>query len=107
MNPNGDVYDDKHNRIINRPASGGWCEECKCYGGHKTICKHCTPEWMAYLASKAQERETWARQRAAGYLVALQKMHGKLAMLRHENNVLRKANARLRAGKEPEQKDGA
>jgi len=28
-------------------------------------------------------------------------------LLRHENNKLRKANARLRAGKEPEQKDGS
>lgn len=98
MNPHGTIYDEKHLRIGTRPQSGGWCEECQCYGGHRTICSQCTPEWMAYLAAHAQEQEARARKNAGEYLAALQKLHGKIAMLRHENNKLRKANERLRGG---------
>jgi hypothetical protein len=105
MNPHGTIYDEKHYRIATRPQWGGWCEECKRHGGHTTICSQCTPEWMAYLATHAQDQEARARKYAAQCLSALKMMHGKVALLRHENNKLRKANERLRAGKEPEQKE--
>jgi hypothetical protein len=106
MNPRGIIYDEKHHRVSDMPGVWRLCDECLVRGGHTITCSQCTPEWLAYLANHAQAQEARARKNAGEYLAALQQMHGKIALLRHENNKLRKANERLRAGKEPEQKEG-
>ncbi len=98
----GEVYDEKGQRYryAHRPDQG-WCEHCRCFGGHRIDCTSVplTPGLAAYKIDQLLKDSEWARERAATLLDKVRIMHGKLAMLKHENNKLRRANERLRAGK--------
>jgi len=49
------------------------------------------------IAKTAQDAEELARKRADRYWKMLQQYQGKLAILKHENNKLRKAHEKLEA----------
>ena len=52
-----------------------------------------TKESLLKSVEKAIEREKWARERAVNYLRQLQNLHGKLAMIKHENKIAQRALA--------------
>lgn len=86
-----ELYSPKQERIANRREGPfGRCDECGQFRGRKV-----TREDLIRLAESAIEQEKWVRSRADRYWTALQTATGKLAMLRHENNKLRRANERL------------
>ncbi len=73
------------------------CVSCGMFGweDHKPECKLFTPEQQKAL-KQAQQKEEHSRKQAANYLEQLQRLHGKIATLRHENNKLRKENEKLK-----------
>ena len=89
------AYDMKTQRV-KLTGNSHWCDLCQRYGGHKEDCTAQTKESLLASVKKAIEREKWARETATNYLRQLQNLHGKLSMIKHENNKLRKANEKLK-----------
>lgn len=91
-----EIYDSKDHRIANRDRGPiRFCDKCQQWQGHSIDCSEVTLEGLAALLMQARKNEQHARDRAANYLKHLKMMSGKLAMLKHENNQLRKNNERL------------
>lgn len=92
-----ELYSPKQERIANRREGPFFrCVECGMRSGHSSDCSKVTRDDLIRLAESSIEQEKWVRSRADRYWTALQTATGKLAMLRHENNKLRRANERLR-----------
>jgi hypothetical protein len=80
-----------HRTIYAPSRTVGICKECKEWVDHAPGCSHFRPEDYVSRARRAEDREKWARERAAHWLRELQRAHGKIAQLKHE---LRKLRAR-------------
>jgi len=91
-----ELYNVKKSNVEKSPKTGGYCKECRFWDGHNIDCSKVTLEDAVKLAIRNKKQEIFARERAANYLEQLQRLTGKLAILRHENNKLRKQNERLR-----------
>ena len=95
-----EIYDTKVGNVKVRPTSAFiMCDECKHYGGHEVICSQVTVEGLAALLTQARKREQHYRDKAAEWLTQLQRLTGKMAILKNENNKLRAANEKLRKEK--------
>ena len=93
-----ELYDPKEGRKLREiPMQFGKCQECQQFNGHRLDCSSATKEHLYRIAKTAQDAEELARKRADRYWKMLQQYQGKLAILKHENNKLRKANERLNA----------
>lgn len=97
--PIGQIYDTAGHRLRDSGPQGTskFCSTCKVYNGHKTNCSEITKEQLAHHLEHARGREKWAIGRVGILRDAITAMHGKFAMLRHENNKLRKVNEKLRS----------
>ena len=93
-----EIYDAKTTNVRERQKSGvmSFCSECKQYSGHEVTCSKVTIESIARLLANSRKSEEAMRVKAARWIEHLQRLTGKLAILRHENNQLRKANEKLR-----------
>ena len=93
-----EIYDTKTQNVKVRPTSAfRMCEECKGWSGHEITCSQVTVESIAELLKQSRKSEQSMRDKAARWLEHLQRATGKIAILKHENNQLRKANDKLRA----------
>ena len=92
-----ELHDPKEGRKRREIPMQFKCQECGQLGGHRLDCSSATKEQLYRIAKTAQDAEELARKRADRYWQMLQQYQGKLAVLRHENNKLRKANERLNA----------
>ena len=76
-------------RAIESPVR--FCAECREFlPAHGVGCSKATVDDYAREMARAQKDEQWARKRARHWLDQCRLMHGKIAMLKHENNELRK-----------------
>lgn len=76
------------------------CEKCHNWGHHhRHQCEYATRGDALHHMDEALKREKLARERAAEWMSACRQMHGKIAMLKHENNKLRKKVAPQPASK--------
>lgn len=91
-----ELYDPKVGRRLREIPYLGKCSECGESNGHKVDCGSVDIEQLFRIAKTAQQAEQSARLKAHRYWEMLQQYQGKLATLRHENNILRKANEKLR-----------
>lgn len=92
-----ELYDPKRMNVKVRPRrSSGLCSECKKRDGHEYTCSKVTIESMVTLVRQSRENEENIRGKAERWLTHLRRVIGKLALLKHENNKLRKANEKLR-----------
>jgi len=91
------LYEPKERRIAER---SGYefvrCDECKRFGGHEYTCSKCTHEDLIRLTLESRKAEDMARKLAAKYLAQLNLLAGKVAILKNENNKLRRANHKLK-----------
>ena len=99
-NVHTELHDPKLSRISDREPA--WCPECRrcLYGGygHRPDCsKHSTGD-LEYALDRLKKDIAWHSKKTASMWEQLQRMTGKLAILRHENNKLRAANEKLRIG---------
>lgn len=92
-----ELYDPKEGRKLREIPMQFKCLECGGLSGHRLDCSSATKEQLYRIVKNAQAAEEQARKRADRYWQMLQQYQGKLAVLRHENNKLRKANERLNA----------
>lgn len=93
-----EIHDSKVENARQRPKSAfRYCDECKAWQGHEAKCSKVTVEALANLLKQARKNEESVRGKAARWLESLQIATGKNAILKHENNKLRKANNKLRA----------
>ena len=90
-----ELYDPKNGRQFRQIPYYGLCKICNGRNGHHLDCPEVTLESLGKLVKVAQAAEEHARQRADRYWKMIQQYQGKLAVLRHENNKLRKANAKI------------
>lgn len=99
MTPFGsEIYDAKTENVRCRPKGPYvYCEKCKSWQGHEVTCSEVSVESIAMLLAQSRHNEQQIRDKAARWLESLQRLTGKLAVLKHENNKLRKANERLLA----------
>ena len=87
-----EAYDAKRQRIVyggNKP----WCPACSKYRASSLHARGCPKASVTDAIAWIEETEKWDRfhkERAAFWLNEVRKMHGKLAMLKQENNQLRK-----------------
>ena len=86
-----EIHDKKKDRIGKR-AKGPFvlCKKCGEWCGHNINCEEVSVESIASLLVTARRNEEWARERAAKFFEDLQRLSGKIAILKHENNKLRK-----------------
>lgn len=92
-----EIYDTKTlNTRIRPKIYSGKCDECKEFNGHDVTCSKVTVEGIAKLLRVSRISEQVTRDRAARWLEQLQRLTGKLAILKHENNKLRRENEFLR-----------
>jgi len=92
-----EIYDAKTQNVRARPTSAlRLCDECKAWQGHEITCSQVTIESIAKLLEHSRKSEQAMRDKAARWLEHLQRATGKIAILKHENNKLRKANDKLR-----------
>lgn len=77
-----EIYDGKAQRLM------------QCYNSMRD--PQTVEEAKSAIASAIRSEE-WAREKAGDYLKAMRLMQGKLSMLKHENNKLRKINERLKS----------
>lgn len=88
-----EIYDTKTQNVKVRPVHGvGHCDECGKFAGHKTTCSKVTFDDLIRLILQSQKTEEAMRKKAARWLEHLQRATGKIAILKHENNKLRKEN---------------
>jgi len=71
----------------NRPR---WCNECSAFNRHNPHCSKATIDDYFKALEKALKDEEWSRKRARHWLDQCRLMHGKIAMLKAENNKLRR-----------------
>jgi len=96
-----EIYDQKTQNVKIRPkANLGICDECKGWGGHKVTCSQVTIERVKRLLDTARKQEEVMRLKAARWLEHLQRATGKIAILKNENNKLRRANEKLTADRQ-------
>lgn len=84
-----EAFDVKYQRtkLVAHPR----CPKCFNWDNHhRPQCEDATREDALHHMDEAKKIEQWARDKAAQWLQACRQMHGKLAMLKHENNQLRK-----------------
>lgn len=92
-----EIYDTKSNNTKIRPKGKFfYCKECKAWQGHEITCSQVTIESIATLLTHSRDAEQHARNRAAKWLDDANRLAGRVAIFRHENNKLRKANEKLR-----------
>jgi hypothetical protein len=92
-----EIYDTKSNNTKIRPKGKFfYCNECKAWQGHEITCSQVTIESIATLLTHSRDAEQHARNRAAKWLDDANRLAGRVAIFRHENNKLRKANEKLR-----------
>ena len=92
-----ELYDPKKGRKFRQIPYVGRCDECAAPNGHCLDCPKLTMESLGKLVKMSQAAEEHARERADRYWQMLLEYQGKVAILKHENNQLRKANVRLRS----------
>lgn len=67
------------------------CEKCHNWGHHhRPECEYATRGDALHHMDEARKWSKHAKDRAADWMQACRQMHGKIAMLKHENNKLRK-----------------
>jgi hypothetical protein len=84
-----EAFDIKYHRtkLVAHPR----CPKCSSWGNHhRPQCEDATRDDALHHMDEAKKSEQWARDKAEQWLQACRQMHGKLAMLKHENNQLRK-----------------
>jgi hypothetical protein len=92
-----EIYDTKSGNMQIRPKGKFlYCKECKSWQGHEYTCSQVTIEAIATLLTDARDKEQHARDRATKWLDDANRLAGRVAIFRHENNKLRKANEKLR-----------
>jgi hypothetical protein len=91
------LHDPKEGRPIRDIPYTGTCKSCGKWDGHQLDCPEVSIEQLARMVKKAQHQEESAKKRSKRYWEQLQRAVGRVAMLRHENNKLRKANETLKA----------
>lgn len=67
-----------------------WCKDCKKPHSRIWDCPHISFEKIKAEMERSLRAEKWARGKAASHLNDLQKALGKIAILKHENNQLRR-----------------
>lgn len=91
------IYDPKEGRPLRRIPPLGECKTCGQWNGHRLDCPEVTMEHLAKMVLHAQSSEESAKRTSKRYWEQLQRAIGKVAILRHENNKIRKANEKIRA----------
>lgn len=92
-----EIHDNKVSNVRNRPKSAfKLCEECEAWQGHELTCSKVTVESIAKLLAHSRACEELSRQRASRWLESLQTLTGKLAILKQENNALRRNYEKLK-----------
>lgn len=91
-----ELYDPKEGRPIRNIEYTGKCKECEQYNGHRLDCSFVNLEQLAKMVKFAQKQEEDAKKQSKRYWNQLQRAIGRVAVLRHENNKLRKENDRLK-----------
>ena len=92
-----EIHDHKVENTKTRPKSGYYlCDECKQWQGHDITCSKVDIESLARLLKQTRKNEESMRAKSARWLELLQIATGKNAILKQENNKLRKANEKLR-----------
>lgn len=89
------LYDPKDGRPIREIPFIPECKECGQWNGHRLDCSEVTMEHMAKMVTHAQKHQELAAKRVKRLGNQLQVAVGRVAVLRHENNKLRKRNERL------------
>ena len=85
-------HDPKGERTVKAVESPvRFCDECRKFlPAHGAGCSKATVDDYGREMARAQKDEQWARKRARHWLGQCRLMHGKIAMLKHENNKLRR-----------------
>ena len=96
MTPWTELYDPKKGRRLREIPYYGGSKVCKGARGHALDCPEITLESMASVIQRSQVAEEHTRTRADRYWNMVKEYQGKVAILKHENNTLRKANEQLR-----------
>lgn len=91
------IYDPKEGRPLRDIPYTGTCGDCGKCDGHRLDCPKVDSEALAKMLLRAQKQEALSKERAKRYWEKLQRAIGKVAVLKHENNKLRKENERLRS----------
>lgn len=91
-----ELYDPKEGRKLRQVPWIGRCGECGALNGHHLDCSKVTMETLGALVKNSQAAEESAREKADRYWRQVVQATGKLAIIRHENNKLRRANEKLR-----------
>ncbi len=89
----GEVYQEVFDVKLTRTRNvlSPRCEKCYNWGHHhRPQCEYATRADALHHMDEARKREKNARESAAEWLQACRMMHGKIAILKHENNKLRK-----------------
>jgi hypothetical protein len=84
-----EAADPKYQRVRFPQGTPSTCPFCKKWNRHAADCPNMTIEAALEREKQAKQSADWAKQRAAYWLNECRKMHGKLAMLKAENNKLR------------------
>lgn len=90
------IYDPKEGRPLREIPHTGTCKQCGMWDGHRLDCPTVDIEQLAKMVQYARKQEENAKERAKRYWDQLQRAIGKVAILKHENNKLRKKNERLK-----------
>ena len=91
------IYDPKEGRPLRDIPHTGTCKECGKWDGHRLDCSKVDIEQLAKMVLRSQKQEELAKERSKRHWEQLQRAIGKVAVLKHENNKLRKENERLRS----------
>lgn len=95
----GDYFDEVHDKkqaaTVQSQLTRKYCEHCKSRAGHEMDCPEVTIESINHLLRQARSNQKHAKDQAARYLNDLQRLTGKMAILKQENNKLRANNRKL------------
>ena len=94
--PYTELHDPKDSKSKRWIASTGKCPDCGSWNGHALDCEKVNFKDLYELVKKSQRWEEHYRKLADRYWTMLCQRAGKVSILKHENNKLRKANDRLR-----------
>jgi hypothetical protein len=92
-----ELYDPKVGRKLREIPLIGTCGKCGEWNGHKLDCEEVDTHQLYRIAKAAQKSEEYYRERADRFWRMIQQYQGKIAVLKHENNKLRRANERAKA----------
>lgn len=85
------AYPKKEERIKNTPViSYFYCDKCQDVHASLDDCPKISNSEAIAEMKRAHKAEEWARKVATDYCSRLNRAHGKIAILKHENNQLRK-----------------